>query len=526
MPSTVMGFLPWAIVLASIIFAAIVRVRLLQIPLERDEGEYAYAGQLLLHGIPPYREAFNMKFPGVYAAYALIMAVFGQTVGGIHLGFLLCNAATIVLVFLLGKRLFGASAGAGASAAYALLSLGEGVYGTQAHATHFVVLPVLAACLLLIRATDTGRLATLFSSGLLFGIGILMKQHGALFAILGAGLLLWELRTARRESWAATMRQLIIFCGGLSVPLALTAIVLWNAGVLGTAWFWTFTYAREYVFETSLSVGISNFTTSFTQVVGPNLLIWLVAAEGLLLIWWKKEDRRAAVFTTSLLLFSFFAVCPGLYFRWHYFVLMLPAVALLAGAGLSSLQRFIGNVMPICLYAVVLLFSMFQQSDFLFRLSPLEACRRMYSLNPFPEAIPVAGYVRSHTRQDARIAVLGSEPEVYFYANRRSVTGYIYGYGMMEPQPYAFKMQEEMIHDIETGRPAYIVLATVTATWAIRPDSSLHLFQWWDTYSSQHYRKVGVAQVLPSGESVYRWDNVESYNPKSGVVMEVYQRMD
>ena len=37
----------------------------------------------MLRGVPPYREAFNMKFPGAYAAYAMLMAVFGQTIEGI-----------------------------------------------------------------------------------------------------------------------------------------------------------------------------------------------------------------------------------------------------------------------------------------------------------------------------------------------------------------------------------------------------------------------------------------------------------
>ena len=70
----------WA--LATIVFTLVVaiRIRLLGIPLERDEGEYAYAGQLILQGIPPYKLAYNMKFPGTYAAYALIMSIFGQTI--------------------------------------------------------------------------------------------------------------------------------------------------------------------------------------------------------------------------------------------------------------------------------------------------------------------------------------------------------------------------------------------------------------------------------------------------------------
>ena len=53
-----------------ILFFAVVRFRLRDVPLERDEGEYAYCGQLMLQGIPPYKLAYNMKLPGTYAAYA------------------------------------------------------------------------------------------------------------------------------------------------------------------------------------------------------------------------------------------------------------------------------------------------------------------------------------------------------------------------------------------------------------------------------------------------------------------------
>lgn len=152
-------WLPYAVLIASLLFVLIVRVRLLSMPLDRDEGEYAYAGQLLLEGVPPYRDAFNMKFPGVYFAYALVMAVFGQTPSGIHLGYLVCNLATIAAMFFLGRRLFGGMAGAIAAAAYAVLSVSTTVLGLQAHATHFVVLPVLCAALLLLRESTRQRVA-------------------------------------------------------------------------------------------------------------------------------------------------------------------------------------------------------------------------------------------------------------------------------------------------------------------------------------------------------------------------------
>src|SRR5512140_4026993 len=81
----------WIFLGLVILFVVFVRVRLLEVPLERDEGEYAYMGQLILQGIPPYGEAYNMKFPGTYLMYALVMAIFGQTIEGIHIGLMIVN---------------------------------------------------------------------------------------------------------------------------------------------------------------------------------------------------------------------------------------------------------------------------------------------------------------------------------------------------------------------------------------------------------------------------------------------------
>ena len=71
-------FWAWLVVLAVLLFVGFIRVRLLDMPLERDEGEYAYAGQLILQGIPPYEMAYSMKLPGTYYAYALGLGCLGQ----------------------------------------------------------------------------------------------------------------------------------------------------------------------------------------------------------------------------------------------------------------------------------------------------------------------------------------------------------------------------------------------------------------------------------------------------------------
>ncbi len=334
----------WA--LATIVFTLVVaiRIRLLGIPLERDEGEYAYAGQLILQGIPPYELAYNMKFPGTYAAYALIMSIFGQTIHAIHFGLLLINVATIAMIFLVGRRLINTMAGVTAAASYAVLSVSPSVLGLAAHATNFVMLPVLGGILLLLKGqrvtasepSQPTQLVRLFASGLLFGIGALMKQPGLLFIPFGAIYIVWN-DLNRRLSLNRMLLRILIFVTGAAVPLGVTSLILWYAGVFDKFWFWTINYAWQYGSLVSLSQASQMFFSSADEVVLTGWPVWILAGIGALTGLWDQRRRAGILFLMGFLFFSALAVCPGFYFRTHYFILVLPAVSLLAGAALSKL---------------------------------------------------------------------------------------------------------------------------------------------------------------------------------------------
>src|SRR2546423_10451642 len=85
--------------------ALLLRWPLASIPLERDEGEYAYIAQRWLRGDVPYRDAFDQKPPGAFAAYAVTFGLLGESIGAIHWGTQLYTLGTLALVGLLGKRL-------------------------------------------------------------------------------------------------------------------------------------------------------------------------------------------------------------------------------------------------------------------------------------------------------------------------------------------------------------------------------------------------------------------------------------
>jgi len=510
---------------------AMLRLRLLDLPLERDEGEYAYAGQLLLHGFPPYRLLYNMKWPGTYAAYAAIMGVFGETITGIRIGLVLVTSATAICVYLLTRRLFGRTAGVVAAATQLLLSITLAAMGPYGHATHFVALAAVAGMLFLLpargekvplrlrsgqAAADEGpRWPQLAVSGALFALAALMKQPGMMFGFFAVAWLL----TSKR------IRDAAILIGGALLVGALTLASLSIAGVFARFKLWTIDYARQYVSQITLEQGLETFGRNFGAIFSYTSLLWWIALAGLVLLFVDAESRKHWRFVIGFLIAGFAATVPGLYFRPHYFIVLFPAVAMLTGIAVKATSRLRSwRALPAIAYAVAFLVTLGQQWPTLVGMSTMAITRMRYGENPFPEAIDVAAYIKEHTGPEDRVAVLGSEPEIYFYSGRKSATGYIYTYPLMEKQKFAHHMQEEMIAEIESAKPKYIVTVSVPMSWLSRPDSDRTIFEWSEKYVTANYVLDGIADITP-GTTQYVWGpDALRYTPKTHDVLMVFRR--
>ncbi len=499
-------------------FSTIVRLRLLELPLERDEGEYAYAGQLLLQGIPPYSLAYNLKFPGMYVAYAASMAIFGQSIAGIRLGLLIVNAATTLLVYFLTQRLFGRAAGLIAAASYALLSLEPKLLGPYAHATHFVNLAVVGALLLLVEdsrplLSGQPRMAVLhyIAAGALLGIAILIKQQAVVFALFA---ILWNWRPRRAA---------LIVAGGAIVG-AIAAAVLVATGVFARFWFWTVRYASEYVTSAAAAHGLALLLETTRAIFYFAPLMWLIAAAGALMLLF---DRREWKFVAGYTLAALLAITPGLYFREHYFIVLLPPASMLIAIAVTSGAKRLGrwSFIPAALFALAVITSLMRMWGTFFVIEPDRITKLLYNVNPFVEAVEVGNYLQEHTAPSDRIAILGSEPEIFFYAKRKSATGYIYTYPLMEHQKFAHRMQEEMIGEIERAKPKYLVMVGSAPSWLKRNDSDLTIFAWVQAEVQRGWVAEGVVDIAPEG-TTYVWGaEAQRYRPRTKNVIMVYRRL-
>ena len=65
---------------------------------------------------------------------------------------------------------------------------------------------------------------------------------------------------------------------------------------------------------------------------------------------------------------------------------------------------------------------------------------------PAPRAIHLQQMRQSV--DETQLAILDSEPEIYFYSRCQAATGFIYTYPLMEEHAYALKLQRQMIDEI------------------------------------------------------------------------------
>ncbi|MBI4929742.1 MAG: glycosyltransferase family 39 protein [Bacteroidetes bacterium] len=530
-----------------VLLVSSIRWRLAGMPLERDEGEYAYFGHLILKGIPPYSEAYNMKLPGIYYMYALIMAVFGESFKGIHIGLLIMNAGTMLLLFSAFKRFFNPMTGLITAGFYGLMAITFNVLGFAAHATHFAVFYVALSLFLAPFNSPEGgkqqssRNIRIFLFGISLGFAFLMKQQAVYFILFGGIVFVsFEVINAGglKSFFKSTLRGVrgaVLFSLGVFVPYLLVVLIMLASGTFDKFWFWTVQYASKYASGLPWSQGKDLLDMTFAPIWTEFKWIWILAIAGCVVVLLPAFSMKQKILAIAFAVFAALATTPGFYFRQHYFIVALPAAALLASIALDYAGRWtaekikiklIGILFPLIVFAFLYNNIVTKSKFFYADEDPVALCKAIYGTNPFVESVEIANYIKANSSDTDKIAVLGSEPQIPFYANRKSATGHIYTYGLMEIHEYNLKMQEEMIAEIEKAKPLFLVFCNVPFSWLSKPNSPMKIFEWYNKYATENYNIVGLVDIPDQGPSSYYWNADAQRQPKNKNSVWVFKRKE
>ncbi|MCX6292249.1 MAG: glycosyltransferase family 39 protein [Bacteroidetes bacterium] len=524
----------------SALFVFMARMHLLSYPLERDEGEYAYMGRLILDGHPPYTLAYNMKFPGTYYVYAVIMMIFGQSTFGIHLGLAFIIAASMLLMFFVAANFVSKSGACISAVSFGIIGTSWTLSGQAGHATHFVNFFALAGILVLLQLykSEKNLFLKYFFSGILFSLAFICKQPGLFFLFLGITIII--VREFDRKIFLSTARHVAVFILGFLTPVVTMLFYFYFFGDFNKFWFWTVKYLWMYSSQVPLSnaweffrIGVASITSNYSSE--GYTALWIVSLLGVPLIFIQKYSLQNKIIMGALFIISCFTILPGFYFREHYFITLLPAVSLLIAVFFDYINNLFIHVLKrptlvwisFFVFMIVIGTGVHANLDYLFLKNPAMACKQAYLSNPFAESVEIGEFLKRNTKSDDKIAVLGSEPQICFYADRYSATGYIYTYNLVEAHSYALSMQREMAKEIEINKPKYVLCVNIQASWLTNSRSEKFIFEWTNEYLKSNYRNVAMMEVFPDRISSLRiGSQLSGYTPKSKEAIFILERMN
>jgi pyridoxal phosphate enzyme (YggS family) len=168
------------------------------------------------------------------------------------------------------------------------------------------------------------------------------------------------------------------------------------------------------------------------------------------------------------------------FYRDQYFVLIMPAVALLAAYGAESLapllepkRRHWQSHVAAGLAVAASIWTLFVHGGFYKGPSPELVCRLLYGRNPFPESVELGKLLRENSEPTDTIFVCGSEPQILFYAERASASRYTVVYPLFG-KASSRSRQQSAIEDVRLARPKFVVLVvpdTVPSSYVAAGDS-------------------------------------------------------
>src|SRR5438105_5504395 len=292
-----------------------------------SEAMYSVVANEIVDGGRPYADAVERKPPLLFWTYAAIFKVAGKfNWKALHIVALVWTLCAMAGLYVICRELFDRNTGLIAAFFYGVFQHWWTWKNLTFDGEMLMNLPIIWAWAIAHRRSSSRLRPELLPAGALLGAAFLLKQPAAIAAVpLGIYLLLPSYRISRSLTRTNSVIQATIFTVGFFAALGLVTIVLWKQGILHDAFYWTI--ADHDIPHVFWQKGIVN-TLTFVAACLPLVIGATMACRDKDEVWAGKTAERTAL--CGLLAASAIGAAAGARFYPHYYVQLIPPLALLA----------------------------------------------------------------------------------------------------------------------------------------------------------------------------------------------------
>lgn len=483
------------------------------LPLARDQGHFAYCGQVVVEGGMPYADVFDQKGPATHCTFALIVGLFGSSPFAVRGAFFVVVLLCTRVAGSLGERLAGSAARLPCTLllALAVFQADGGAAWNTAQVEDIQLLLELCAVWLLAACGRYDLLRTVLA-GLLLGASAAYKPTalvtGLVFAFVAFGVQRGTEWVGRGSGTPGRIARFAAYMGGwVIVPAVLGAWLVWG-GAVDDCWEVLIRFNLAYAkLREGPATGLLMLVSRWGSLCGLAACGWLLRP--------ADEGRRSARLL-SLLLFANLAVVlwQGKYWPYHW-TGVVGVLAIFAGVAcgrvmaefagrLREIGRLAWAARPGIVGASLLMVLLAAPVDHRFLIEVYWGAARVvlgrealsdYRAEFHAGAVSatvherVAGYLRSHSQPDEPILVWGYESVLYFLAQRAAPTRFVVDRVLCLAHPRQAAWRAEFLGALDRRRPSYIVVVEGNATrlWRDSP-TELEAFPEFRNLLEREYR--------------------------------------
>ena len=505
----------WLLIPVMALISVVPRLFYLNVPFERDEGAYAYVSDVISRGGLPYLDAFDHKPPGVYYLYNLSFKLFGHEVTSPRIMALLFVMATCVLAFFLVYRMTSSHfAGFYSMVFLGLASSSPAYTGFNSNTEIFTIPLVLGGIWLLL--SDEPTPSAYFVSGLAFGAAVLIKQP---VATIAAAVLACSIARQFRETRRIAI-SFSLFSLGSILPILICVTYFAARGGLSAFWEGFYSYNAGYMTGPSIQASYQMLARSITHIFRIDPVTWLAGFAGIIIFVLATSRSYHRWFYLAALSGASASVAMGKYFYLHYFIFMVPFLAIGAALGVGQLLKWRCKGVVIVCSLAILAVSVVSNARY-FRMPAREILEISYNARmPFCQSLSLGNWLRAQAGMNGTVFIIGSEPQILFYAGITFPSRFFYFYPVMTPTQSIMFFRNELFNDLQRAMPDYLVFVNNPSSHLIRsPKGSIFIMNMFRLFS--RYELVAVSsywadQVLTDNRSLQNMGLIK--NPNSMLV--------
>ncbi|PJC49519.1 hypothetical protein CO033_01130 [Candidatus Nomurabacteria bacterium CG_4_9_14_0_2_um_filter_32_10] len=455
-----------------------------QAPFERDEGEYAYSAWLLRTGGTPYQDSFLQKPPLIIYTYLAGQMISPFAVWPPRMLASIFIFITAILIYLIAKKEWGEIAGI-FSAFLFLPMIGFPVLTPfTANTEKFMILPMIGILALFVYFKNSLKSWPYILAGILSSIAIFYKPICLPVIIFIIIFYLFKLYKSYKNPKISLLIKPFLLLGS---SMILTSIII----LLPFLKVWSFFIEEVFIYNSSY---INTFNNPYLfNFLDKFIHYWWILL--LLLFGLIFEKPKNILYYFTLLIFSLLAVLSSTIS--HYYLIIIPFLTLLCGALFNSLleslslndkQKKITTIVILPIILFIILFPFKIQ----FSLSPQKLSEWVYgTANPFGESMEVARHLAEVTNKDDSVFIAGSEPQIYYYAQRKSPNRFIITFPLNLPTQYREQYQTELVNNLENTKPNAIIISKRSDSGLYREGSPEIFIKYLNEIILKNYHTIG-----------------------------------